>query len=124
VGHARLFAHTGYTDLYWVSSPNATHSRNIAARPQIGIVIFDSSVPIGTGQGVYITATASAAADADLASGVEVFSERGVQHGGQPFTVSDVQDPSEMRLYRAVAHGFSMLAKDGQPDHRIPVDPR
>src|SRR2546423_1544071 len=52
------FAPSGYSELFWVSSPDATHSRNIAVRPQVGIVVFDSQVPIGTGQGVYMTAEA------------------------------------------------------------------
>jgi nitroimidazol reductase NimA-like FMN-containing flavoprotein (pyridoxamine 5'-phosphate oxidase superfamily) len=38
----------GYTDFYWVSRPEAVHSRNIAARPQVSIVIFNSQTPIGT----------------------------------------------------------------------------
>ncbi|WDV49778.1 pyridoxamine 5'-phosphate oxidase family protein [Streptomyces coeruleorubidus] len=29
-------------DLYWVSSPEVTHSRNIAHEPRIGIVLHDS----------------------------------------------------------------------------------
>ena len=41
------FAHHDYREFVWVSSPEVRHSRNIAERPQIGIVIFDSSVPIG-----------------------------------------------------------------------------
>jgi nitroimidazol reductase NimA-like FMN-containing flavoprotein (pyridoxamine 5'-phosphate oxidase superfamily) len=36
------YAHEGYAEFYWVSSPEATHSRNIASRPEIAIVIFDS----------------------------------------------------------------------------------
>ena len=31
-------------DFYWVSDPGARHSRNIAQRPEIAIVIFDSTV--------------------------------------------------------------------------------
>ena len=38
----------GYTDFYWVSRPEAVHSRNIAARPEVSIVIFNSQTPIGT----------------------------------------------------------------------------
>jgi Pyridoxamine 5'-phosphate oxidase len=34
-----------YRDFYWVSSPDATHSRNLAQRPALSIVIFDSRVP-------------------------------------------------------------------------------
>src|SRR5215211_3043194 len=41
------YAHQGYTDLYWVSRPEARHSRNLAVRPEVGIVIFDSTVPVG-----------------------------------------------------------------------------
>jgi len=41
-----------------VSSPEVTHSRNIAVRPEVGIVVFDSQAAIGTGQGVYMSAAA------------------------------------------------------------------
>ena len=53
------YAPQRYRDFYWVSRPDALHSRNLAARPDVSIVIFDSSVPIGTGQGVYMTAVAA-----------------------------------------------------------------
>src|ERR671915_378644 len=52
------FAHSDYTELFWVSSPEATHSRNIAVRPAVSIVVFDSTVPVGSGQGVYMAAGA------------------------------------------------------------------
>ena len=52
------YAPEGYTEFYWVSSPEATHSRNIAARPEVAIVVFDSRTPIGSGQGVYVSAIA------------------------------------------------------------------
>ena len=68
------FAHADYTELYWVSSPEATHSRNIAVRPEVSIVIFDSRVPVGAGQGVYMTAVAEELAGAELGRGLEVFS--------------------------------------------------
>ncbi len=48
----------GYREFLWLSSPDARHSRNIQARPEVGIVIFDSSVPINAGQGVYMSAVA------------------------------------------------------------------
>ena len=52
------YAPAGYAEFYWVSYPEARHSRNLAVRPRIGIVIFDSRAPIGTGQGVYMSAVA------------------------------------------------------------------
>jgi nitroimidazol reductase NimA-like FMN-containing flavoprotein (pyridoxamine 5'-phosphate oxidase superfamily) len=68
------FANAGYTEFFWVSSPEATHSKNIARRPDVGIVVFDSTVPIGTGQGVYMTAIAEAVEPAGLERGIDVFS--------------------------------------------------
>ena len=117
------FAHDGYAEFLWVSAPQAEHSRNIAARPQVGIVIFDSHAPIGTGQGVYISATAEQVASDNLSRGIETFSQRSIGHGGAAWTVKDVQADSGLRLYRAVAESYSILAKDGRPDHRIPAHP-
>lgn len=111
-----------YREFFWVSSPEATHSRNIAARPQIGIVIFNSQVPIGTGQGVYMPAVAEEVADAGLEQALAIYSQRSLAHGGTVFTEEEVRDADPLHMYRATASGHSMLAKDGLPDHRIVVD--
>jgi hypothetical protein len=117
------FAHAGYTELFWVSSPEATHSHNITGRPEVGIVIFDSRAPIGTGQGVYMTAIAEMVAPETIERGIEVYSRRALAHGGSVWTAADLQATGEsaIRLYRATASEHSILAKDGRPDHRIPV---
>ena len=39
------YAPSAYREYYWVSSPEARHSRNLAARTQLSIVIFDSRAP-------------------------------------------------------------------------------
>ena len=117
------FAHHGYAEFFWVSAPQAAHSRNIAVRPQVGIVIFDSHAPIGAGQGVYISAVAEQVGGDDLTQGMETFSRRSLAHGGAGWTVRDVQADSSLRLYRAIADSYWILAKDGQPDHRIPAHP-
>ncbi|MER5209641.1 pyridoxamine 5'-phosphate oxidase family protein [Streptomyces sp. NPDC002838] len=116
------FAHRDCREFFWVSSPRATHSRNLAVRPQVGLVVFDSSVPISTGQGVYMSAIAAAVDSADTQTAIEVFSRRSLAHGGRVWTAHDVQGASGVRLYRAVAEDHSILAKDGRPDHRVPVD--
>ena len=54
----RLLRATGISRALLGLASGARHSRNLQARPQLGIVIFDSSVPIGTGRGVYISAVA------------------------------------------------------------------
>jgi nitroimidazol reductase NimA-like FMN-containing flavoprotein (pyridoxamine 5'-phosphate oxidase superfamily) len=114
------FAHTGCREFFWVSSPDAVHSRNIAVRPEVGIVVFDSSAEIGTGQGVYMSAVAEEVV-AGAEEALEVYSRRTLLHGGRAWTPGDVRGASGMRLYRAVAESHSMLAKDGRPDHRVRV---
>ncbi|MFE9644178.1 pyridoxamine 5'-phosphate oxidase family protein [Streptomyces sp. NPDC006365] len=116
------FAHLNCREFLWVSSPQAVHSRNIAVRPEVGIAIFDSSAPIGTGQGVYMPAVAEPVDGPGTEYALEVFSRRSLSHGGGVWTAADVGDAVGLRLYRAVANEHSILAKDGQPDHRIPVD--
>jgi nitroimidazol reductase NimA-like FMN-containing flavoprotein (pyridoxamine 5'-phosphate oxidase superfamily) len=118
------FANEGYDEFFWVSSPEATHSRNIARRPDVGIAIFDSRAAIGTGQGVYMTAVAEAVPHAGIEHGIDLFSRRSVAHGGRAWTAADVQTEGQhaIRLYRAAATAHSVLAKDGLPDHRIPID--
>jgi Pyridoxamine 5'-phosphate oxidase len=115
------FAHIGCTEFFWVSSPDVTHSRNIAVRPEVSIVIFDSQAAIGAGQGVYMFCVAKLLDEGEAARGIEAFSRRSVAHGGREWTSEDVRPGSGLRLYRAVAGSHSILAKDGRPDHRIPV---
>lgn len=116
------FAHIGFTEFLWVSSPDVTHSRNIAVRPEVGISIFDSHARIGTGQGVYMSAVAELVEeDGEIARAVEVFSRRSVSHGGEEWIPEDVRPDAGLRLYHATVDAHSILAKDGQPDHRIPV---
>ncbi len=80
------YAPEGYAEFYWVSSPEATHSRNIAARPEVSIVIFDSRTPIGSGQGVYVSAVAQELTGADLERGIAIFSRRSESHGAGKWT--------------------------------------
>jgi nitroimidazol reductase NimA-like FMN-containing flavoprotein (pyridoxamine 5'-phosphate oxidase superfamily) len=56
-----FYAAHGHRDFYWISSPEVTHSRNVAVRPDVSIVVFDSRAPVGTGgtRAVYMTATAA-----------------------------------------------------------------
>src|SRR5437667_8084819 len=70
------FAHVGFTEFFWVSSPDVTHSRNIVVRPEVGIVIFDSHAAIGAGQGVYMSAVAKLLEGGETAQGIEAFSRR------------------------------------------------
>src|SRR2546430_290838 len=115
-----FFANIGFTEFFWVSSPDVTHSRNIAVRPEVGIAIFDSQAAIGAGQAVYMSAAATLLEGAEAARGIEAFSARSVAHGARTRTSEDVRPGAGLRLYRATADSHSILAKDAQPDHRVP----
>ena len=112
------YAPRGYQELLWVSRPERRHSRNLEGRDAVSIVIFDSSVPIGTGQAVYMSGTAAEVDDAALEELVEVFSRRSLGHGGGPFAVDDVSPPAPLRLYRATASEQWILDSG---DNGVPV---
>ncbi|MFZ0217140.1 MAG: pyridoxamine 5'-phosphate oxidase family protein [Candidatus Dormiibacterota bacterium] len=112
------YAPSAYREFFWVSSPAARHSRNIATRPQISLVIFDSRAPIGTGQGVYMSALAEAVADADIERCMEIFSARSLAQGSAAWTADDVRPPAHLRLYQATVTEQSVL---DSKDQRQPV---
>ena len=63
------YAPVEYREFLWVSSPEATHSRNLAVRPQLAIVIFDSH-EAGGWKALYMSAVAEQLADVDEAIGI------------------------------------------------------
>jgi hypothetical protein len=106
-------------EFFWVSSPDARHSQNIVARPELSIVIFDSSVPIGTGQGLYMSGLAHELVGDERDRGGSTSSP-----GGRSSTAdepdTDVVSPARLRLYRAIAVEHYLLDAD---DRRVLVTP-
>jgi nitroimidazol reductase NimA-like FMN-containing flavoprotein (pyridoxamine 5'-phosphate oxidase superfamily) len=116
------FATENYRELYWVSYPGARHSQNIAVRPQIAMVVFDSTVPAGTGQGVYMTATAEQLSDpAAIEYGIGVFSRESVRQGNEGWGLDRITGEARLRLYRARVQEYSILDPDVPQDVRIGV---
>lgn len=115
------FACEAHRTFWWVSRPAAVHSRNIAARPDVAIVVFDTGAAVGTAQAVYVRARAAQVDDPD---GLRVFSRASVAAGLAPWSVADVTAPEDLRLYRAVATEISLLdATSGSGrDERFVVD--
>jgi hypothetical protein len=113
------YAHLDYREFLWMSRPETLHSRNLVAQPQISLVIFDSSVPIGTGQGVYMAATAEeVTGDARLGM-IDVFSRRSLGHGGSALALEDIEPPAALRLYCGAAAAHFIL---GSIDRLVAVD--
>src|SRR5690349_6361439 len=100
------FASKSYREFYWMTSPDVRHSRNILARPHISIVIFESRVPVGKGQAVYMSAVAEELMGNDLDRGLQIYNGRfqdPTAHGVSIIAQEDVRAPALYRLYRAVA---------------------
>jgi nitroimidazol reductase NimA-like FMN-containing flavoprotein (pyridoxamine 5'-phosphate oxidase superfamily) len=110
--------------LFWVSQPEAQHSLNIADRPQIALVVFDSTAEPGHGQAVYMTATAEQLVDpAAVEQGLAVFSGEAARQGLGDWGVDRVSSPARLRLYRASVHEHWILDPDSPYDVRVSVSP-
>jgi uncharacterized protein YhbP (UPF0306 family) len=118
------FACLEYKEFYWMSSPEVRHSCNIAVRPQVSIVVFDSQVAVGKGQAVYMAAEAKELSGVGFDRGLSIYNGRfsnPAEHGVQVIQAEDVQTPALYRLYQAVVSQYWVLDPVGRPDHRTPV---
>jgi hypothetical protein len=112
------FATRNYREFFWVSRPEARHSRNIAVRPEVAIVIFDSQQPPGTGDGAYLWGSAELVPEPGRDDGIGVFSSVSEVNGAGAWSRSDVEPPAELRLYRATIAEHFVLSPG---DQRLPV---
>jgi hypothetical protein len=97
------FAHLEHREFIWVSRPSTRHSRNLAERPRMALVIFDSRTPIGTGTAVYCEAVAEEIRnDEEIVRAMAAFNERSLAQGGTGWGPGDVSGDAELRPYRAV----------------------
>jgi hypothetical protein len=112
------FAPWGDERLLWVSDPEARHSRNIAARPEIAIVVFDSTVAVGAAEALYLEATAEQLAGSELDGGIAAFAAHSVSGGLAAWSLQDVTAPAKHRLYCAFVRRAWTL---GPGDERIPL---
>jgi uncharacterized protein YhbP (UPF0306 family) len=117
------YAPDGYSTIYWISSPDSHHSRNLDERPETNMVIFDSTRPIGAGRAVYLKATGERVPDEQLEQCADIacrarFPEQSV------FPLESLRPPAELRLYRAQVTEHSIHVRGSDPDFGRGVDSR
>jgi SAM-dependent methyltransferase len=113
---------TRYADFYWVSSPQARHSRNLAGRADVEIVIFDSTARVGQGEAVYLSATARAVGDQELeAVCPEAFRTTA---GAHRFGPEELRGDAPLRLYVARLRSCEVHVPGRDPVHGRGVDTR
>lgn len=124
-GRARVspvwFSLVDHRDVYWLSSPEAHHSQNIARRPEVSIVVFDSSGPADSGAAVYLDATAGHVPESELERAcAEAF--RGVEDALS--FVPATLDSEPFDLYRARITAVEVHVRGSDPELGTGVDRR
>ena len=116
------FASEDYQNFHWVSSPDSKHSRNLVTHPEVAIAIFDSSVPVGAAQAVYMKGLAKELTGDELEPGLEVFDRVSREDIGREWGLDDVQGSALVRLYRAAVSEHWVLIRGGDQERGSGVD--
>jgi hypothetical protein len=109
-----------YREFYWASKTDTAHSHNLAARPGLSIVIFDSRVRVYQGRAVFLKAVGEELAGAGLTAGIDVYNSPAAARGVSPLDREDVEGAALYRLYRATVSEHYTLDPAGH-DLRVPV---
>lgn len=96
------FVYDDSYNLYWVSSKQALHSKNITSRPEVAIVIF-GQMPERDFDGVYIDARAIVLeAEVEIQAAIDLFTARRPQPAKFAVqSISDVTGDAAWRMYKA-----------------------
>jgi nitroimidazol reductase NimA-like FMN-containing flavoprotein (pyridoxamine 5'-phosphate oxidase superfamily) len=89
-------------NFYWVSDRHSQHSKNIRENPHVFLVIYNSTIPEGTGagRGVYIQAQARELSDpGEIAHAHQLLAGRA---GKKSRTPDHFLDDAPRRIYQAV----------------------
>jgi hypothetical protein len=123
------FSAAGDREFLWASSTDALHSRHLAARPRVSVVVFDSTVPPYHGRAVYGVGEAGEVAGDDVDRAIRSYPRPDT--GASSVTRKDVTAPEPYRLYRVRLSDLWVLCprESRQPcelhglakDHRTPV---
>lgn len=115
-------------NLFWVSNKNSLHSILLRKNPQAAIVIFDSSVEEGDGQGVYFEVDVEELSDEkELNHAMEILGKRVTKDEFRVKKINDVTEDAIWRIYKASPTKTSVLTEgeyiNGQyADKRVDVD--
>jgi pyridoxine/pyridoxamine 5'-phosphate oxidase len=114
------FAHRGYRDFLWVSRPEARHSRNLAVRPELALVLFDSTAAPEDVAAVYVEGRGEELEGRELERAIGIYSHRSEATGLAAWDATDVTGPARHRLYHLAASAHFLLTSN---DERVEVVP-
>ena len=92
-----FFVHDHKLNIYWFSDKHNQHSQNVRENEDVFIVIYDSTVPEGDGEGVYIQAKA-----VELNDPEEIRRAGIIETGPGRDTPDDFVGDAIRRVYKAI----------------------
>ena len=104
----------------WISRPDSRHSRNLAERPELALVIYDSTVLPAERQALYVEAVAEQLDGEPRDVAVARYSEHSVAQDLEPLTIDEVTESSPLRIFRAAVTAAFML--EDERDFRTAVE--
>lgn len=90
-------------NFFWASDQNGQHSKNIRENNQVFLTIYDSTVPEGTGEGVYIQGKAYELSDEQEIKKVLTILYRRKNQDPEKRKPSEFLGDYPRRVYKAVA---------------------
>lgn len=111
-------------NIYWISDKDAKHSKLIKNNPQVSIAIFNSQLPEGKADCVYIQATVEEINDPEMAEkAIKIRDSRAKVEEFKVKSVGDVTGSGQWRVYKATPYNVSKLGKGEQTNGQY-VDKR
>lgn len=117
-----FFAADGERRLLWVSSADSRHSRNLSARPAVAITIFDSRVPVGGAEAIYLEAAAGPVSGDAVAAAVARLNAR--LPARHRLGAEEIAPAGPLRVYQASVTRHFVLIRGGDPRFGNVVDAR
>ncbi len=104
---------------YWASYVKSQHSQNIYTNSKVFIVVYDSTVPWGTGRGVFMQAMAAEVTDPNEIAKVCELRRLRVPDANQP--PDEFMGDRPRRLYRAIPQNIWINQDSEKNGHFIDV---
>ena len=114
----------GYDTVLWLSAPDSRHSRNLAVRPGLSLVVYDSQVPVGGAKAVYMSGRAECLDGDPVASALAAYNAGSLPKGADAFALEKVTGDGHLRVYRATITAHWVLDPTLPRDDRTAVDLR
>lgn len=117
-----FFAYDKNYTFYFLSAVDSRHAENIAENPNVAIVIFDSSTPVGQTDGVQMDAKVSFVPKKDLSKVITTYCDRLFPNSNilatERYDPKEYYEPSEFRFFRVEV----VQAYTTGIDRRVDVD--